>query len=81
MMRMILLTILALVLSGCAISTSQTHYIDATGHDCLKTLKRVAPLGIAVSENIECSETTRSVASEITSQKTQKKHWFFLWLF
>jgi hypothetical protein len=70
-----------LLLSGCATSISKTNYIDAGGHDCLKTFKKVTPLGIPVSESIECSESSSSPASQVTSQKIRKRHWYFLWLF
>ena len=78
MKRIILLMALALSLSGCATSTSQTHFVDAKGRDCLKTFKKVAPLGIAVGESVECAENTGSVASQITLQKTQNKYFFGL---
>jgi hypothetical protein len=76
--------VLTLTLSGCTTSISQTNYIDAGGHDCLKTLKKVAPLGIVMSEKVECSVLISSHTTqpyETTFQKTRKRHWFFLWLF
>jgi len=86
MKKLFMMVIGVLILSGCATSTSQTHYIDAAGHDCLKTIKKVASLGIAISESIECSENnsfgaTQAYKSPDQMKITRKKHWFFLWLF
>jgi predicted small secreted protein len=84
MMRIFFLIVLAFTLSGCATSATQTEYIDAGGHDCVKTLKKVGLLGIPVSESVECSTLIKTSVNQpykATFQASRKKHWFFLWLF
>ena len=83
MVQMIISLVLAFTLSGCTTSTSQTHFIDANGHDCLRTLKKVEPLGIAVSESVECTKSAslgapQSYKFPAQMKITQKKRWFGL---
>ncbi len=68
-----------LILTGCATSTTQTHFIDAQGRECWKTFKKVAPLGIAVSESVECSENPSSLAAQKMPPPKIHKKYFFGW--
>lgn len=71
MTRMILLAMLALTLGGCA--TSQTHWVDAKGRDCIRTVKWVT--AAYSTETDECTDTTGPLATQpykVDAQITQK---------
>lgn len=72
MMRVLLLAILALLLSGCY--TSRTHWVDAKGRDCTRVTTRRGD-GSIITEKDECTDTTGPLATQpytLDAQITQK---------